>query len=312
MTASTSSGFHMIDFSSYRRWPVLLATSLLIILALASPSRAAEEEAPKGPAVTVLKATKSCFANIVELSGTVMPREETAVRPERMGLKVAEVLAEAGDTVTAGQTLARLNLPEGGTVTVQAPVAGTVSVSNAVVGAMASGKGEALFNLIARNEYDLVGLASTSDLPKLANGQPASIRVIGIGDVDARVRRISPTVEPAVQLGPVYIGITTNRRLPVNASGRALIKTGQSCGVAVPLTAIQYSAAGTVVQVVKRQRIETKRVETGLMSGGSIEIRDGLNEGEDIVARAGSLLREGDLVRPVAAAANAGANAGAK
>jgi multidrug efflux pump subunit AcrA (membrane-fusion protein) len=287
------------------RLPALAAAALL---ALASPLRAAEDDAPKGPAVTVLKATKSCFAAIVEISGTIMPREETAVRPERMWLKVAEVMAEAGDTVTAGQTLARLNLPEGGTVTVQAPVNGTISVSNATVGAMASAKGEALFNIIARNEYDLVGLASTSDLPKLAVGQPASIRIIGIGDVDARVRRISPTVEPAVQLGPVYLGITaTNRRLPVNTSGRALIKTGQSCGVAVPLTAIQYTAAGTVVQVVKRQRIETKRVETGLMSGGSIEIRDGLNEGEDIVARAGSLLREGDLVRPVAAA-----NAGAK
>jgi len=283
------------------RLPALAAAPLLALSA--APLRAAEDDAPKGPAVTVLKATKSCFAAIVELSGTIMPREETAVRPERMGLKVSEVMAEAGDTVTAGQTLARLNLPEGGTVTVQAPIAGTISVSNAVIGAMASGKGEALFNIIARNEYDLVGLASTSDLPRLAVGQPASIRIIGIGDVDARVRRIAPTVEHAVQLGPVYLAITTNRRLPVNASGRALIKTGQSCGVAVPLTAIQYSAAGTVVQVVKRQRIETKRVETGLMSGGSIEIRDGLNEGEDIVARAGSLLREGDLVRPVTASA---------
>jgi multidrug efflux pump subunit AcrA (membrane-fusion protein) len=293
----------MIPFPT-PRLPALAAVALLALAA--SPLRAAEDDTPKGPAVTTLKATKSCFAAIVELSGTIMPREETAVRPERMGLKVAEVLAEAGDTVAAGQTLARLNLPEGGTVTVQAPVNGTISVSNATVGAMASGKGEALFNIIARNEYDLVGLASTSDLPRLAVGQPASIRVIGIGDVDAKVRRISPTVEPAVQLAPIYIGITTNRKLPVNTSGRALIKTGQSCGVAIPITAIQYSAAGTVVQVVKRQRIETKRVETGLMSGGSIEIRDGLNEGEDIVARAGSLLREGDLVRPVAAAANAG------
>src|SRR5690348_2187207 len=174
------------------RLPALAAAALLALAA--APLRAAEDDAPKGPAVTVLKATKSCFAAIVELSGTIMPREETAVRPERQGLKVAEVLAEAGDTVSAGQTLARLNLPEGGTVTVQAPVNGTVSSSSAVVGAMASGKGEALFNIIARNEYDLVGLASTSDLPKLANGQPASIRIIGIGDVDARVRRISPTV----------------------------------------------------------------------------------------------------------------------
>src|SRR6266516_3475338 len=49
-------------------------------------------------AVTVLKAVKSCFASIVEASGIIIPRQETAVRPERPGLKVAEILAEPGDT----------------------------------------------------------------------------------------------------------------------------------------------------------------------------------------------------------------------
>jgi len=63
------------------------------------------------------------------------------VRPERQGLKVTEVLADAGDTVTAGQTLARLTLPEGGTVQVQAPVAGLVATSSAVVGAVGVGQG---------------------------------------------------------------------------------------------------------------------------------------------------------------------------
>ena len=77
--------------------------------------RAADDDAPKGPAVTVLKAAKSCFADIVEASGSLIAREETSVRPERPGLKVAEVLAEPGETMTAGQVLARLALPEGGT-----------------------------------------------------------------------------------------------------------------------------------------------------------------------------------------------------
>jgi HlyD family secretion protein len=44
----------------------------------------------------------------------VLAREETMVRPERLGLKVAEVLADAGDSVTAGQTLARLSAMEHG------------------------------------------------------------------------------------------------------------------------------------------------------------------------------------------------------
>jgi HlyD family secretion protein len=66
-----------------------------------------------------------------------------------------------------------------------------------------------------------------------------------------------------------------------------------------------YGSAGTVVQVVRRARIETKRVEVGLMSGGQVEIRDGLVEGDIVVARAGALLREGDQVRPITEAAEA-------
>ena len=129
--------------------------------------------------------------------------------------------------------------------------------------------------------------------------------MIGAGEVDGRVRRLSTTVEPNSQLGQVFIGITTNRRLLVNSSGRAQIKTGQSCGIAVPLTAILYGTAGTVVQVVQRQRVETRRVETGLMSAGQVEIREGIVEGDIVVARAGALLREGDPVRPVMVAADA-------
>jgi HlyD family secretion protein len=276
-------------------------------VAASHPTLAADEDpgAPKGAAVTVLKAAKSCFSNLVEVTGLVLAREETAVRPERQGLKVAEVLADAGDTVTAGQTLARLNLPDGGgTALVQAPIAGLISSSTAVVGAMASGKGEALFSIISRSEFDLVGLVPTQDVAKLAVNQPASIRIPGAGDVDGRVRRIAPTIQPDSQLGQVFIAITTNRRLLVNSSGRALIKTGQSCGVAVPLTAVLYGTGGTVVQVVRRSRVETKRVEIGLMAGGQVEIREGLIEGDIVVARAGSLLREGDPVRPVTASAD--------
>ena len=285
----------------------LPALVLVGALALAtSPTLAADatsDAAPKGAAVTVLKASKFCFGNIVEVSGIVIPREETAVRPERFGLKVAEVLADAGDNVTAGQVLARLNLPEGGTVQVQAPVTGVISASSAVIGATASGKGEPLFSIIARSEYDLVGMVPTRDIAKLAVNQTARIRIIGAGDVDGKVRRLAPTIEPNSQLGQAYIGITTNRRLLVNSSGRAQIKTGQSCGVAVPLTAILYSTAGTVVQVVKNNRVETRRVETGLMSAGQVEIRDAIAEGDIVVARAGALLREGDPVRPVMSAA---------
>ena len=280
-------------------------TAALLCIALASPALAADDpaaaakDAPRGAAVTVLKASKFCFPNLVEAFGILIPREETMIRPDRPGLKVVEILADPGDTVTAGQNLARLSLPEGGSTTISSPVAGTVLSSTAQVGALASPRGEALFSVIARSEFDLVAMVPTQDLPKLAINQPARIRIVGAGDVEGKVRRVSTTVEPNSQLGQVFVSITTNRKLFVNSSGRAMIKTGQSCGVSVPLTALLYGSAGTVVQVVRRARIETKRVEVGLMSGGQVEIREGLVEGDIVVARAGALLREGDPVRPI-------------
>ncbi|MBR1123903.1 HlyD family efflux transporter periplasmic adaptor subunit [Bradyrhizobium lablabi] len=279
---------------------------LLAALLLATPALAADDPAgeppARGPAVTVLKAAKACFNNNVEVSGIVLAREETAVRPERFGLKVSEILADAGETVTAGQQLARLTPPEGGVVNVTAPVAGLISQSSAAIGAVAGAKGEALFSIIARSEFDIVGMVPVKDLGRLQVGQQARIKIPGAGEVDGRVRRVAPTVEPNSQLGQVIIGITPARRFLVNSSGRALIRTGQSCNISVPLTAVLYGSAGTVVQVIRRGRVETKRVEVGLMSAGQVEIKEGLVEGDTVVARAGALLREGDPVRPVASA----------
>lgn len=286
------------------------AIAIAIVLGTVAIARqgfaAGEQDAPNGATVTVLKAAKSCFSATVEVAGIMVPKNETAVRPERPGLKVAEILVEPGQNVTAGQVLARLHRPEGGSTEVlHAPVAGLISRSSAEIGAIASGKGEALFNIITGNEFDLVGQVPTADLAKLAVGQSAKVKVVGTDDIDGKVRLIAPTIEPQSQLGQVFISVDPSRHLLVNASGRAIIKTGESCGIAVPLTAILYGSAGTVVQVVRRQRVETRHVEVGLLSGGQVEIREGLSEGDVVVARAGALLREGDPVRPVAAEASA-------
>ncbi|UZE49985.1 efflux RND transporter periplasmic adaptor subunit [Rhodopseudomonas sp. P2A-2r] len=291
-------------FPAHRLFPKLAALLFATgLYGVAEPGFAADEVAPRGAAVTVLKAEKSCFADIVEVAGILVPKEEIAIRPDRPGLKVAEVLVDAGETVTAGQALARLTAPDGGAVTVQASVAGLVSASSAVAGTIASGKGEALFSIIPRSEFEMVGQVPTSDLAKLRADQSAKIKIIGVGELDGKVRRVASTVEPNSQLGQVFVTITSTRRLMANSYARALIKTGESCGVSVPLTAILYGGAGTVVQVVRRQRVETRRVEVGLMSGGRVEVREGLAEGDIVVARAGAMLREGDPVRPVTASA---------
>ena len=251
----------------------------------------------------MLKAAKSCFANIVEVSGTIIAREENQVRPERMGLKVAEVMVDAGDSVTAGQVLARLTLPEGGQIAVQAPVGGVISASTASVGAMASGKGEALFSIIARGEFDLVGMVPTRDIQKLQVNQTARIKVIGAGEVDGKVRRLSTTVEPNSQLAQVFLGVTTNRRLLVNSirpcadQDRAELRR---LGAAYrhPLWLRRHRGAGGAARA-RRNAAGGNRADVGRPGRDHL----GPGEGDIVVARAGALLREGDPVRAVTASA---------
>jgi multidrug efflux pump subunit AcrA (membrane-fusion protein) len=51
------------------------------------------------------------------------------------------------------------------------------------------------------------------------------------------------------------------------------------------------------VQVVSNNTIETRRVQLGLVSDNNVEIRDGISDGDTIVASAGTSLHDGDLVK---------------
>src|SRR5438552_6563737 len=273
------------------RWPVALGIVALISIAPQSAFGAEESENQKGAAVTVIRAAKYCFSDIVEVFGTLQPHEEVTVRPDREGLKFTQVSVEAGDTVASGQAMAKIGPADGGDITITAPAAGLVSASSAAVGAPATSM-QPPFRIIKNSEFDLAADAAAKDILRLAVNQPVLINIVGGGTAQGRVRSVPTTIDQTSQLGQVQIAITSKQRLLVNASGRAKIKVGQSCNVSVPLTAILYGDGTAVVQVVRRERVETHRVDIGLMSSGQVEIRSGVNEGDIVVAKAGALLRE--------------------
>src|SRR5262249_38643270 len=157
-----------------------------------------------------------------------------------------------------------------------------VSASSAAVGAPATAM-QPPFRIIRNSEFDLVADAAARDIGKLAINQPVAIRIVGGGTAQGRVRSVPTTIDQISQLGQVQIAITSKQRMLVNASGRAKITVGQSCNVSVPLTAILYGDDIAVVQVVRRERVETHRVDIGLMSEGKVEIRSGVNEGDIVV-----------------------------
>lgn len=278
-----------------------------------APLSAADSIVPAGMTVTVSKATRTCFTDTFRVTGVLVPREEVLVRPETEGSQISQILVDDGANVTKGQILARLVPPDlqatastqtRPTTTVQAPVDGVVIVGrSSIIGAMASERGEPLFRILVRGEMELLADVPAKYMLKLASNQSARVEVIGAGEFPGRVRTISPQTDPTTQLGQAYIFVGRDQKLHVGAFARAVIDGERSCGPTVPISAVLYASDGAVVQVVRDNRIETRRVRVGLLSNQNAEIREGLVENDLVVSRAGAFLREGDPVKPLLAQA---------
>jgi HlyD family secretion protein len=87
-----------------------LVSALLLCTALPAASAAEPPVAEtRPPTVTVVPAERGAIAETEIVTGTLVPREEVLVSPQLDGLAVTAILAEEGDTVQAGQVLARLS-----------------------------------------------------------------------------------------------------------------------------------------------------------------------------------------------------------
>jgi len=287
------------------RFVPAIAAIVTVFCVISSPLASAErrdEDARADIVVTVVKAKNMCFKDTLQVTGVISPRDEILVRPDREGFRVSEVLVEAGESVTSGQTLARLtpsDKQQGSAVNVQAPAAGIISARNAAVGAPASATGLPLFRIATGGEMELSAETPIKTLNKLEPNQPAEVEIVGVDALKGKVRSVSTTINPTTQLGEVRVFIGRDRRLRVGAFGRAKIEIARRCGASVPFSAIFYGPSGTIVQTVRDGRVESRPVTVGLLAAGQAEIRRGITEGELVVPRAGAFVRDGDRVRAI-------------
>jgi HlyD family secretion protein len=212
--------------------------------------------------------------------------------------ELALVTAEAGLQVTKAQRK-EYELQKSRTE-IKAPVDGYISSRLVEYGTISSSAGGAMFNIVAKNQVKLVAEVPESDLPKVKQGQKATIAVNGYDKaLVGVVSLISPEVDPATRMGKAHIKLAVGVRVPLGAFGRASISLAAGEGVALPLTAVTFGEDGPTVQIVKDGKVEVRKVITGLVSTTEIEITDGVAPGETFVARAGSFVRQGDVVNPV-------------
>jgi multidrug efflux pump subunit AcrA (membrane-fusion protein) len=284
-----------------------------IILLASSPATlfAADTGSPSTVQVSVVRATKACFSSTIRVTGFLVARDEAIVTLDAPGLRVTEVLVGEGDRVTSGQTLVRLvrQASEGQdaaaartSMILKAPAAGVVTRSTAVVGATASPmQNEPLFRIAVDNEIELEAEVPSIHAGAISPGQTARIQIEDSRELSGRVRQAPAAVDQRTQLGRARLSLERDPWLRLGMFARATIDADRSCGISVPRSAVHYRTEGPRVQVVRDTVIETRVVQVGFHSDMDIEIREGLREGDLIVANAGSSLRDGDKVNPIMA-----------
>ena len=272
--------------------------------------------------VVVARAVSGCFSDTIRVTGFLVPRDEALVTLDTDGYRIVEILVAEGDRVTAGQPLVRLarqstdgpapadpaaraaSPPSGAapaTLALRAPAAGIVARSTAVLGTVASPQAEPLFRIMVNGDIELEVEVPSIHVPKLKRdaNQTARVELENGVALGGRVRRVPIEVDRTTQLGRARLALDRVPSLRVGMFSRAIIDASRSCGIAIPRAAVNYQADGTTVQVVRGTKIETRQVRIGLLSDSSVEIRDGLQEGDIVVANAGGSLEDGDQVKPI-------------
>jgi HlyD family secretion protein len=183
---------------------------------------------------------------------------------------------------------------------VKTTVGGTVASRNARVGAIANGSGDPLFTIIRDGEVELVVDVSESDITKIVAGQKAVIALSGSREkLTGSVRLVSPIVDAMTRLGAVHISIDDDAKARAGMYGSAEIVVRQTQGIALPLTAVISDEDGSSARKVEDGVVKFVNVETGIQDGSYIEITSGLKAGEQVVAKAGAYVRNGDHITPV-------------
>ncbi|MFN0218769.1 MAG: efflux RND transporter periplasmic adaptor subunit [Hyphomicrobium sp.] len=183
---------------------------------------------------------------------------------------------------------------------VTSPDDGLVSRRTARIGAAATAQGEAMFRIISKGEIELDAEIVETELGRVHEGQKAVVTVPGAGDFEGVVRLVSPEVDKTTRLGRVKIFLGANSALRLGVFARGRIETARSRGLAVPAAAVTFNPDGATAQAVIGDKVEKRALKTGLIAGDLVEVKEGLAEGEMVVKRAGTFLRDGDAVRPVA------------
>jgi RND family efflux transporter MFP subunit len=212
----------------------------------------------------------------------------------RAQLVSAESELKKAETVgsTAGVQLGRASL--------RAPIAGVVAAILVPAGQPVDGNGTPVIEVADTRELDLRAPVPAARIGAVLVGQHAEIRVEGVGARDAAVEAIAPLVDTATNTVIVRVRVgNPDGRLRGGMFARGALLGPPHDGLAVPRSALLPGDGGAASELAIVQAdgtVALRTVALGAESGDTIEVTDGLKEGERVVVAGGYSLPDGTKV----------------
>lgn len=210
----------------------------------------------------------------------------------RISGQVTALYANPGDTVRAGQRLARVqsrlvgNPPP--SVDIAAPMSGVVDAVDVSLG-QAVEPATALVRISDRSQVDIVARVYEEDLGKVRTGQSANVRTLSYPDrvFSGRIDQVGATLDPQSRTVDVRIRLAnTDGVLKPNMFARAGIVLRENAAVlTVPSAAILEANGEQFVFVRDKGDYERVDIHTGASDGQFTEVSDGLVPGDDVVTQ---------------------------
>jgi len=179
---------------------------------------------------------------------------------------------------------------------VVAPDDGVVTSRTVTVGQIAQA-GNEMLRIMRNGRIEWRGEAPETRLTELAAGQGVSVLTADGTPFHGTIRVVSPTIAANDRTALVYVDLPTDERLRPGMFARGEVAIGTGPAYMVPLESVVSSDGYSYVFVLSEDNIVARRrIETGAVHEGSIEVVSGLESGERIVNKGAGFLKDGDRV----------------
>ena len=230
----------------------------------------------------------------------------TATAREAVNVAQANIASAQADVQSKAAEVQRLETQLSQTV-VRAPASGVIAEKLARVGDVTGAT--KLFSIIRNGALELQAKVPETLLPQIKLG--AAARITSDADrqlkLQGRVREIAPLVDQQTRQATVKISLPPSSRLRSGMFLKSAITVETAQALTVPATAVQPQTDGrSIVYVLEgSETVKAQPVEVGVRQNATdpakarIEIKSGLNAGDQVVVSGAGYVKDGDRVTVV-------------